>query len=91
MEVSDSELSELVSSVAASKEAMNVLGSALADQVVCALKAQDLVHAQQPGPGSQPAMRSNDMALMRLFGFSNQHVTICHCFSSSRQSVCLAS
>ena len=44
-EVNDSELSELASSLAASKEAMNVLGSALADQVVGALKAQGLVPA----------------------------------------------
>ena len=49
--------SVLSNSLIASKEAMNVLGSALADQVVGALQAQGLVPSQDQLFGGQPAMQ----------------------------------
>ena len=49
--------SDLANSLIASKEAMNVLGSALADQVVGALQAQGLVPSQDQLFGGQPAMQ----------------------------------
>ena len=48
---------DLANSLIASKEAMNVLGSALADQVVGALQAQGLVPSQDQLFGGQPAMQ----------------------------------
>ena len=62
-EVSDKEMSVLANSLASSQEAMNVLGSALAGQVVGALKAQGLLSVPaQPPPthGGQPALRSDE-------------------------------
>ena len=46
----------LANSLIASKEAMSVLGSALADQVVGALQAQGLVRSQDQLFGGQPAI-----------------------------------
>ena len=51
----DGELKDLAISLASSKEAMGVLGSALADHVVGALQAQGLMPGQVPDRGGQPA------------------------------------
>lgn len=56
-EVSGCEMSDLANSLISSKEAMNVLGSALAGQVVGALRAQGLVPAQDQLAGGLPAMQ----------------------------------
>ena len=50
-------VSDLANSLIASKEAMNVFGSALAGQVVGALQAQGLVPSQDQRIGGQPAMQ----------------------------------
>jgi len=51
----DGELKDLAISLASSKEAMGVLGSALVDHVVGALQAQGLMPGQVPDRGGQPA------------------------------------
>ena len=48
---------DLANSLIASKEAMSVLGSALAGQVVGALQAQGLVPSRDQPFGGQPAMQ----------------------------------
>ena len=63
-EVSNNKMSVLANSLASSKEAMNVLGSALAGQVVGALKAQGLLSGPAQPPtthGGQPALRSGEL------------------------------
>lgn len=72
------EISELANSLAASKEeAISVLGSALADQVVGALVALGLVPYQNPLVGGQPMMRSNDHPY-HMIGQSLSDLTLAH-------------
>ena len=69
-EEAQSELQSLASSLAASKEAMGVLGSALAGHVVGAMQAQGLVPAQ---PSGQPASFNSFMpAGAQGLGFGGQ-------------------
>lgn len=57
-EIAQSELQSLASLLAASKKAMGVLGSALADHVVGALQAQGLVPTQQGSRSDKPYLSS---------------------------------
>ena len=70
-EVSGNEMSELANSLVASQEAMTVLGSALADQVVGALQAQGIVPSQDQLVGGLPTMRTCGLpyhTMVRGFG-----------------------
>ena len=57
-EVSGNEVSELANSLVASQEAITVLGSTLADQVVGALQVQGIVPSQDQLVGGLPAKRT---------------------------------
>ena len=89
--------SVLANSLIASKEAMNVLGSALADQVVGALRAQGLVPSQDQLFGGQPAMQPPYHMMGRGFGgLIPAHSLMQHAtrvwygtFPPSPRSVCL--